>query len=138
MNDHEFHRVREGFRGERDDRSPTNCSFSVGRSVYIVGNNGLTQGINLKVPFSKRRRSMKFPVAPESMRAVVSTVCLIPCREIGRRRVLFSHDAMSTWFDAREEDVMAAPLFKNPVLFVLWEGKQILQLVLQVVLRNTS
>ena len=99
---------------------------------------GLTQGNNLKVPFGKRRGLMKFPVAPESMRAVVSMVCLIPCREIGRWRVLFSRDATSTWFDAREEDVVAAPLFKNPVLFALREGKQILWLVLQVVLRNTS
>ena len=99
---------------------------------------GLTQGNNLKVPFGKRQGSMKFPVAPESMRAVVLTVCLISCREIGRQKVLFSYDATSTWFDAREEDVVAAPLFKNPMPFALWEGKQILWLVLQVVLRNTS
>ena len=78
---------------------------------------GLTQGINLKVPFSKRWGSMKFPVAPESMRVVVSTVCLIPCREIGRRRVLFSCD----WFDAREEDAVAAPLSKIPCF--LYSGR---------------
>ena len=99
---------------------------------------GLTQGVNLKIPFGRRRGLMKFPVAPESMRAVVLMVCLIPCREIGRQRVLFSHDATSTWFDAREEDVMAASLFKNPMLFALWGDKQILRLTLQVVLRNTS
>ena len=45
---------------------------------------GLRQGVNLKFPFGRRQGSMKFPVALESMRAVVSTVCLIPCREIGR------------------------------------------------------
>ena len=99
---------------------------------------GLTQGVNLKIPFGRRQGSMKFPVAPESMRAVVSTVCLIPCREIGRRRVLFSRDATSTWFDARGEDVVAASLFKNPMLFALSRGKQIFQLILQVVLHNTS
>ena len=99
---------------------------------------GLTQGDNLKVPFSKRQGSMKFPMAPELMRAVVSTVCLIPCREIGRQRVLFFRDATNTWFDAREEDVVAAPFFKNPMPFALQEGKQIPQLVLQVVLHNTS
>ena len=66
------------------------------------------------------------------------TVFLRPCREIGRRRVLFSRDATSTWFDARKEDVEAASLFKNPMLFALQGGKQIFQLILQVVLRNTS
>ena len=81
---------------------------------------------------------MKFPVALESMRAVVSTVCLIPCREIGRRRVLFSHDTTSTWFNAKEGDVVAASLFKNPMPFTLRGGKRILQLILQVVLHNTS
>ena len=68
---------------------------------------GLRQGVNLKIPFGRRQGSMKFPVAPESMRVVVSTVCLIPCRESGRWRVLFSRDATSTWFNAREEDVVA-------------------------------
>ena len=81
---------------------------------------------------------MKFPVALESMRAVVSMVCLISCREIGRQRVLFSRDATSTWFNAKEGDIVAAFLFKNPMPFVLWEGKRILQLILQVVLHNTS
>ena len=99
---------------------------------------GLMQGVNLKIPFGKRRGSMKFPVAPESMRAVVSTVCLIPCREIGRRRVLFPCGATSTWFDAREEDVVATSRFKNPMLSALWGDKQILWLIPQVVLRNTS
>ena len=99
---------------------------------------GLRQGVRLKIPFGRRQGSMKFPVAPESMRAVVSTVCLIPCREIRRRRVLFSCDATSTWFNAKEGDIVAASLFKNPVLFALQGGKWILQLILQVVLHNTS
>ena len=43
-NDHEFNHVREGFGGERDDRSPMNCSFGVGRSVYVVGDNGVNTG----------------------------------------------------------------------------------------------
>ena len=99
---------------------------------------GLMQGINLKIPFGKKRGSMKFPVASELMRAVVSMVCLIPCREIGRRRVLFPCDATSTWFDAREEDVVATSRFKNPMLSALQGDKQILQLIPQVVLHNTS
>ena len=99
---------------------------------------GLRQGVNLKIPLGRRQGSMKFLVAPESMRAVVSMVCLIPCKEIGRRRILFSHDATSTWFNAREGDVVAASLFKNPVLFALRGGKWILRLALQVVLYHTS
>ena len=39
---------------------------------------------------------MKFPVAPESMRAVVLTVCFSPCSTIGRRMVLLFCGATST------------------------------------------
>ena len=45
---------------------------------------GLRQGVNLKIPFGRRRGLMKFPVALESMRAVVSMVCLMPYKEIRR------------------------------------------------------
>ena len=99
---------------------------------------GLRQDVKLKIPFGRRRGSMKFPVALKSMRAVVSMVCLIPCREIGRQRVLFSHDTTSTWFNAKEGDVVAVSLFKNPVPFALRGGKRILWLILQVILHNTS
>ena len=91
---------------------------------------GLGQDVKLKISFGRRRGLMKFPVALESMRMVVSTVSLIPCREIGRQRVLFSHDTTSTWFNAKEGDIMAASLFKNPMPFALQGGKQILQLIL--------
>ena len=75
--------------------------------------------VSLKIPFGKRRGSIKFPVAPESMRAVVSTVCFSPCSMIGRRIVLLFHGATSTLSMLREEDVKAASLLKNPVLSVL-------------------
>ena len=39
---------------------------------------------------------MKFPVALESMRAVVSTVCFSPCSTMGRCMVLLFHGATST------------------------------------------
>ena len=45
---------------------------------------GLRQGVKLKIPFGRRQELMKFLVALESMRVVVSTICLIPCREIRR------------------------------------------------------
>ena len=44
----------------------------------------LRQGVKLKIPFGRRRGLIKFLVALESMRAVVSMVCLISCREIRR------------------------------------------------------
>ena len=74
--------------------------------------------MSLKIPFGKRRGSMKFPVAPESMRAEVLMVFLSPCSTMGRRMVLLFKGATSTLSMVREEDVKAASLLKNPVLFV--------------------
>ena len=64
-------------------------------------------------------RSIKFPMAPELIRAVVSTVCFSPCSTIGRCIVLLFRGATSTLSILREEDVEAASLLKNPVLSVL-------------------
>ena len=90
---------------------------------------------SLKIPFGKRQGSIKFPVAPKSMRAVVLTVCFSPCSMIGRHKVLLFCGAMSTLSILREEDVEAASLLKNPMLSV-FQG-WILQLVPQMVLHNT-
>ena len=65
---------------------------------------------------------MKFPVALESMSARVLMVFLRPCREIGICIVLFSWDAMSTWFNDWKGDAEAASLLKNPMLCELWQG----------------
>ena len=51
---------------------------------------------SLKIPFGRRQGSMKFPVAPESIRAVVLMVCFSPCSMMGRRMVLLFHGATST------------------------------------------
>ena len=51
---------------------------------------------NLKIPLDKRQGFMKFLVDPESMRAVVSTVCFSPCSTMGRCMVLLFHGATST------------------------------------------
>ena len=40
--------------------------------------------MSVKSSNERRRRSMKFPVAPESMRTEVSTVLVFPCSEIGK------------------------------------------------------
>ena len=74
--------------------------------------------VSLKIPFGKRRGFMKFPVAPELMRVEVSTVFLSPCSTMGRHMILLFKGATSTLSMVREEDVEAASLLKNPVLFV--------------------
>ena len=98
---------------------------------------GVGRALSLKMPFGRSRGSMKFPVAPKSMSARVSTFFLRPCREIGICIVLFSWDAMSTWFNDWEGDVEVASLLKNPVLCELQWGMWIFQLILQV-LHSTS
>ena len=75
--------------------------------------------MSLKIPLGKRRGSIKFPMAPKLMRAVVSTVCFSPCSTIGRRIVLLFRGATSTLSMLREEDIEVASLLKNPVLSVL-------------------
>ena len=47
-NDHEFNHVRKRSGGERDDGGPTNCSFDVGGSVYVVGNDGTGAGCQVE------------------------------------------------------------------------------------------
>ena len=55
---------------------------------------------------------MKFPVAPESMRAEVLTVLVFPCSEIGKVIDLLLGFASSTQSRVREGDVKASSLFK--------------------------
>ena len=93
---------------------------------------GIGRVLSLKMPFRRRRGSMKFPVAPESMSVRVSMVFLRPHRETGIHIVLFSWNATSTWFNDWEGDIEAASLFKNPILCELWQGTWIFQLILQV------
>ena len=59
---------------------------------------------------------MKFPVAPESMSVVVSTVLFFPCSKMGKLMVLLLGDATSTQLIKWEEDIKATSLFKNPRL----------------------
>ena len=64
----------------------------------------------------RRPRSMKFPVAPESIKAVVSTVCFPKSNLTGKRRVLSLSEATSTWDRDWEGNVEVASRFKNPGL----------------------
>ena len=57
---------------------------------------------------------MKFPVAPQLMRAVVSTICVPVASLMGRRMVHSFGRATSTWDKLWEGDVEATSLIKNP------------------------
>ena len=45
---------------------------------------GVSSHTRTKLSRERSRRSMKFPVAPESVSAEVSTVLFFPCSEIGK------------------------------------------------------
>ena len=78
---------------------------------------GVGSRTRTKLSLERSRRSMKFPVAPESMSAEVSTVLFIPCSEIGKVIDLLLGFATSTQSRVREGDVAASSLFKNPTLW---------------------
>ena len=59
-------------------------------------------------------RSMKFPVALESMRAVVLTVCCPTSSLIGQWRVHSLEEAMNIWEVVGEGNIEMASPFKNP------------------------
>ena len=57
---------------------------------------------------------MKFPVALQSMRVVVSTICVPVANLIGRQIVRSFGKATNTWDKSWEEDVEATSQIKNP------------------------
>ena len=57
---------------------------------------GSGRWMRVKLLRERRQTSMKFPVAPESMSAVVSTVLLFPCSEMGKLIDLLLGSATST------------------------------------------
>ena len=77
---------------------------------------GSGKQMRVKLLRERRRTSMKFPVAPESMRAVVSTVLVFPCSEMGKFMDLLLGSATSTQLIEGEEDIEATSLVKNPLL----------------------
>ena len=76
---------------------------------------GLGSHCNAKFALDRRSMSMKFPVAPQLMRAVVSTICVPVASMIGRRMVHSFGKATSTWDKSWEEDVEATSNIKNPL-----------------------
>ena len=75
---------------------------------------GLGRCCRGKFALDRRLMSMKFPVALQSMRAVVSTICVPVANLIGRRIVRPFGNATSTWDRSWEEDVEATSHIKNP------------------------
>ena len=69
-----------------------------------------------KLSQERRHKSIKFPVAPESIRAHMLTIFVFPCSVIGKVIDLLVGFATSTQSTAREGDVEASSLFKNPKL----------------------
>ena len=69
-----------------------------------------------ELSLERSQRSIKFPVAPESISAEVSTVLFFPCSVIGKVMDLLLGVATSTRSRVREGDVEASSLFKNPRL----------------------
>ena len=77
---------------------------------------GIGKWMRVKLSEERRWMSMKFPVAPESTSAVVLTVLLFPCSEMGKLIDLLLGSATSTQLIEWEEDVEATSLVKNPLL----------------------
>ena len=66
---------------------------------------GLGRHCRGKFALDKRLMSMKFPVAPQSMRAVVSTICVPVASLMGRQIVCSFGKATNIWDRSWEEDV---------------------------------
>ena len=63
---------------------------------------------------------MKFPVALQSMRAVVLTICVPIANLIGRQIVCSFGKATNTWDKSWEEDVEVTSQIKNPHCQGMW------------------
>ena len=75
---------------------------------------GLDSRCNGKLALDRRPTLMKFPVVPQLIRAVVSTICVPVASLIGRRMVCSFGRATSTWDTLWKEDVEATSQIKNP------------------------
>ena len=80
-------------------------AFAVPSMLYA--RMGLGRHCRGKFALDRRPISMKFPVAPQSMRAVVSMICVPVANLIGRQIVCLFGKATNTWDKSWEEDVEA-------------------------------
>ena len=79
--------------------------------LVIMGLGSFSRG-NLRR--QRRQTSIKFPVAPQSTRAVVSTICVPLDSLMGIRMVLSLGRAVITWFMIWEEYINGSSRAKNP------------------------
>ena len=77
---------------------------------------GLGRRCKGKFALDRRPMSMKFLVAPQSMRVVVSTTCVPVASLMGRWMACSFGKATSTWDKSWEEDVEATSQIKKPSL----------------------
>ena len=75
---------------------------------------GLGNCCSGKLALDRRPTSLKFPVVLQSMRVVVSTICVPVASLTGRQMVHSLGKATSTWDKSWEEDVEATSQIKNP------------------------
>ena len=81
---------------------------------------GLGRHCREKFALDKRLMLMKFLVAPQSMRVVVSTICVPVANLIGRRIVRSFGKATNTWDKSWEEDIEVTSQIKNPHCLRMW------------------
>ena len=76
-----------------------------------------------------REGSMKFPVAPQSMRAMVATVLTPYCSRMGNQIAHSDLFATSTEAMTEEEDVVATPCSKKTLRLFCWLPQQVGEVV---------
>ena len=93
-------------------------TFAVPSTLYTWM--GLGRHYRGKFALDKRLMSIKFPVALQSMRAVVLTICVPVASLIGRQIVCSFGKATNTWDKSWEEDVKVTSRIKNPHCLGRW------------------
>ena len=79
--------------------------FALAIPSMLYARIGLGRHCSGKLALDRRPMSMKFPVALQSMRVVVSTICVPVATLTGRRMVCSFGKATSTWDKSWEDDV---------------------------------
>ena len=111
---HEFEFFRFLFEQNISVGLPPDDSFGVSGSIDVIGDDGFRSFSRGNSRRQRRRTSIKFPVAPQSTRAVISTVCVPLDSLMGIRMVLSLGRAVITWFTIWEEYVDSSFQAKNP------------------------
>ena len=86
-------------------------SFGIGSSINIVCMDGFGSHFKGKPALFRRLMLMKFPMAPQSIRAVVLMIS-VPVASLMERQIVHSlGKATSTWKRSWEEDIVEAHIF---------------------------